>query len=129
MGIFSDKIGVSNHYLSRIIHSEKTYIHTLLEYLSVCEARITVSISNDNLSKNIIFTSSDAEEIAKQMGFLCRDRILQRYDKISKFAIATNRNKDNLYTILGAKNKASIDHLFDLFEELKYKVEFTYEII
>ena len=129
MGIFSDKIGVSNHYLSRIIHSEKTYIHTLLEYLSVCEARITVSISNDNLSKNIIFTSSDAEEIAKQMGFICRDRILQRYDKISKFAIATNRNKDNLYTILGAKNKASTDHLFDLFEELKYKVEFTYELI
>jgi len=128
MCIFADKVGVSKSYLSRVVNGDKAYIYTLLEYLSVCEARTSVTIADKYNFDNTKISGLSTDEIAKKMGSICRAKIIFRYGNVAKFALATNKNKSDIYPILSAKNKASIDNLFDLFEELKYKVEFTYEL-
>jgi len=129
MCIFADKVGVSKSYLSRVIKSDKTYTYILLDYLSVCDARVSVAINDKYNFDNTKISGLSTDEIAKQMGSICRAKIIFRYGNVAKFALATNKNKSDIYPILSAKNKSSIDNLFDLFEELKYKVEFTYELI
>lgn len=129
MNIFADKLNVTSPYLSRAINSEKTYIYTLIEYLLMCDTKINITIHDNIANDNIFLSLSSVEEIANQIGFICRQKIRQKHRTVEGFAIATNRRKTDLYTILGAKNKASIDKCVDLLEELGFNIEFGYELI
>lgn len=125
---FAHKIGVSNTYLSRVIHQEKTYIYTLLEYLVECGARISISVIDKDCRIILSLSSTDVKELAKALGIVCRAEILKRKVTVADFAEDIGKSKQDIYSVLNAKNKASIDHLFDLFEILGSKVNLNYEI-